>query len=63
LNTPSKDAQGLFPFASTECGEPGRNLKEFFRGRRLRWIQKQPGIKFLLKTEGFQFNNIDSSGL
>src|SRR5690625_3152971 len=24
---------------STECGAPGRVLKEFFHGRRLRWTQ------------------------
>jgi hypothetical protein len=46
LNTPSKDAQGEFPLHQPNAANLVEFLKkEIFRGRRLRWIQKEPGIK------------------
>jgi hypothetical protein len=46
LNTPSKDAQGEFPLHQPNAANLVEFLKkEIFRGRRLRWIQKKPGIK------------------
>jgi len=48
LNTPSKDAGEKFPLHQPNAANLVEFLKEIFRGRRLRWIQKHPGIKLSL---------------
>jgi hypothetical protein len=64
LNTPSKDALGKIPVASTECGEPGRVLKKkssvdaVCAGSR-----NILGLSFALCKRGFSCDELGSSGL